>query len=93
MTDVERTPGGFQFVLPGCSGRTLPKSIARSDEKGQGFLQFFAPPTAKEKLEALAAAPLVGKRASSVRLDLSKTVTCGSILCRSTSQPSISAEP
>ena len=64
MTDVERTPAGFQMILPGCSGRTLPKSVTRSDQKGQGLLQFFAPPTAKEKLEALAAAPLAGKRAS-----------------------------
>jgi hypothetical protein len=64
MTDVERTPAGFQMVLPGRGGRTLPRSITRSDEEGQGLLQFFAPPTAKEKLEVLAAAPLLGKRAS-----------------------------
>jgi hypothetical protein len=64
MTDVDRTPAGFQMVLPGCAGRTLPKSVTRSDQKGQGLLQFFAPVTAKEKLEVLAAAPLVGKRAS-----------------------------
>ena len=64
MTDVEHTPAGFQMILPGCSGRTLPRSKTRSDEMGQGLLQFFASPTAKEKLEVLAAAPLVGKRAS-----------------------------
>jgi hypothetical protein len=64
MTDVEGTPAGFQMVLPGCSRRTLPRSMTRSDEQGQGLLQFFTPPTAKEKLEVLAAAPLVDKRAS-----------------------------
>jgi hypothetical protein len=62
MADLERTSAGFQMVLPGCEPRTLPKSASRSDETGQGLLEFFDPPTAREKLDLLASAPLTGKK-------------------------------
>ena len=62
MADVERTSAGFQMVLPGCERRTLPKSETRSDETGQGLLNFFSAPTAREKLDALAGAPLDGRK-------------------------------
>ena len=63
MPSIDRTPAGMQMVLPGCERRTLPKSTARSDDMGQGLLQFFSPPTVKEKLDLLASAPLKAKRA------------------------------
>jgi hypothetical protein len=59
---IDRTSAGIQMVLPGCEQRTLPKSATRSDETGQGLLQFFKPPTLKEKLDVLASAPLKAKR-------------------------------
>ena len=62
MGEVERTAAGFQIVLPGCEGRTLPKSVTRSDGTGQGLFQFFSPPKAKEKLDFIARAPLDGSR-------------------------------
>ena len=62
MPSIDRTPAGMQMVLPGCERRTLPKSTARSDDMGQGLLQFFNAPTVKEKLDGLARAPLKGKR-------------------------------
>ena len=52
------------MVLPGCERRTLPKSTTRSDETGQGLLQFFNAPTVKEKLDLLASAPLNARKAS-----------------------------
>jgi len=51
------------MVLPGCERRTLPKSTTRSDETGQGLLQFFNAPTVKEKLDLLASALLKARRA------------------------------
>ena len=62
MGEVEQTAAGFQMILPGCERRTLPKSVCRSDDTGQGLLQFFSPPTTKEKLKLIAAAPLDGSR-------------------------------
>ncbi len=62
MENIDRTAAGIQTVLPGCERRTLPKSTSRSDGTGQGLLQFFNPPTVKEKLDLLARAPLKGKR-------------------------------
>ena len=61
MGEVERIAAGFQMILPGCERRTLPKSVCWSDDRGQGLLQFFSPPT-KEKLNLIAAAPLDGSR-------------------------------
>ena len=58
MPDMERTSIGWQLVIPGCERRTLPKSTVRADEKGQGLLHFFTPPTLREKLEVRAEASL-----------------------------------
>ena len=58
MPNIDRVPAGMQMVLPGCERSTLPKSTTRSDDTGQGLLQFFNPPTVKEKLDLLARAPL-----------------------------------
>jgi hypothetical protein len=62
MPDIERTSAGFQTVIPGCERRTLPKSTTPSDDRGQGLLGFYRPPTLREKLAALAAAPLRSNR-------------------------------
>jgi hypothetical protein len=62
MPSIDHTPAGMQTVLPGCEQRTLPKSTTRSDDTGQGLLQFFSSPTVKEKLDLLASAPLQGKK-------------------------------
>ena len=61
-TNVERTPAGLQMVLPGCEGRTLPKSTSRVDAAGQGLLHFFKPPSLREQLEKAADAPLRSSR-------------------------------
>jgi hypothetical protein len=58
MLDIERTRAGFQTVIPGCEKRTLPKSTSAADDAGQGLLDFHRPPTLREKLTALADAPL-----------------------------------
>ena len=58
MVDIERTTAGFQAVIPGCERRTLPKSTTSSDNNGQGLLDFYRPPSLREKLAALADAPL-----------------------------------
>ena len=58
MTEIERTAAGFQMVIPGCERRTLPKSITRADDTGQGLLHFYRPPTLHEKLARRADAPL-----------------------------------
>jgi len=63
MPNINRTPAGMQMVLPGCEQCTLPKSTARSDDTGQGLLQFFNAPTNKEKLDLLASAPLKARKA------------------------------
>ena len=57
MPDIERTAAGFQTVLPGCERRTLPKLTTRSDDVGQGLLEFYCPPTLREKLAIRARAP------------------------------------
>ncbi len=62
MPDIERTPAGFQAVLPGCEWRTLPKSTTRSDDAGQGLLEFYCPPTLRERLAIRANAPLQPKK-------------------------------
>jgi hypothetical protein len=67
MADIERTSAGFQMILPGCERRTLPKSGSRSDDTGQGLLDFFNPPTAREELDLLVAAPLNGQTAAAKR--------------------------
>jgi len=58
MSNLERTPAGFQIVIPGCERRTLPRSTTRVDDIGQGLLSFYRTPTLREKLEASAEAPL-----------------------------------
>ena len=64
MTEIERTAAGLQTVMPGCEKRTLPKSSTASDAAGQGLLEFYRPPTLREKLAARASAPLQPKRSS-----------------------------
>jgi hypothetical protein len=62
MVGIERTTAGFQAVIPGCERRTLPKSTTSSDDTGQGLLDFYRPPTLREKLAALADAPMQPRR-------------------------------
>jgi hypothetical protein len=62
MTEVERTSAGLQTVIPGCERRTLPKSTTRVDEHGQGLLNFFGPPSLRERLAKRADAPLEPRR-------------------------------
>jgi hypothetical protein len=63
MTTVERTAAGLQTVIPGCERRTLPKSVSHSDDRGQGLLQFYSPPSLRETLAQRAGTPLRPKRA------------------------------
>jgi hypothetical protein len=58
MSDVERTPAGMQMVIPGCERRTLPRSITRVDDSGQGLFGFYKPPTLREQLALYVEAPL-----------------------------------
>ena len=58
MSEVERTSAGLQIVMPGCERRTLPKSTTRVDEIGQGLLNFYKPPSLRERLVSRADAPL-----------------------------------
>jgi DNA modification methylase len=58
MSDLERTAAGLQWVLPGCGQRTLPRSITRVDDAGQGLLGFYKPPSLREQLANRADAPL-----------------------------------
>ena len=67
MGDIERTAAGFQTVIPGCERRTLPKSTTRSDDAGQGLLEFYRPPTLRETLATWASAPLQPKHQPSRR--------------------------
>jgi hypothetical protein len=62
MPNIERTSAGFQTVIPGCERRTLPKSTTSSDDIGEGLLDFYRPLTLREKLTALADAPLQPRR-------------------------------
>src|SRR5450755_3239233 len=62
MTEVERTSAGLQTVIPGCERRTLPKSTPRVDDKGQGLLHFYKPPSLREELARRPSAPLLSKR-------------------------------
>jgi len=62
MADIERTNAGFQTVIPGCERRTLPKSTSSADDTGQGLLGFYRPPSLREKLTALAEAPMQPRR-------------------------------
>ena len=67
MPDIERTAADFQTVLPGCERRTLPKSMSRSDDIGQGLLEFYCPPTLRETLAIRANAPLQPKQSPRTR--------------------------
>jgi hypothetical protein len=62
MPDIERTAAGLQAVIPGCERRTLRKSTSSSDDTGQGLLEFYRPPTLREKLATRADAPMQPKR-------------------------------
>lgn len=62
MSEVERTVAGLQTIIPGCERRTLPKSTTRADYAGQGLLNFYIPPSLREKLENLVDAPLRSTR-------------------------------
>jgi hypothetical protein len=62
MPDIERTAAGFQTVIPGCEKRMLPKSTSAADDAGQGLLEFYRPPTLREKLATRADAPLQPRR-------------------------------
>jgi hypothetical protein len=55
---VERTTAGLQMIIPGCEWRSLPKSTTRSDQTGQGLLNFYSPPSAREKIAMRVNAPL-----------------------------------
>jgi hypothetical protein len=68
MPNIEWTPAGIQAVIPGCERRTLPKSTSFSDDTGQGMLDFYQPPTLREKLSARADAPLQPRRSVKSRL-------------------------
>ena len=67
MPDIERTAAGFQTVIPGCERRTLPKSTTRSDDAGQGLLEFYRPPTLRETLATRTSAPLQPRQKPSRR--------------------------
>ncbi len=58
MTATERTLAGVQIVIPGCERRTLPRSVTRADERGQGLMPFYRPPSLRETLAQRAGAPL-----------------------------------
>jgi hypothetical protein len=62
MSEIDQTPAGLQMVIPGCERRTLPKSVMHADDRGQGLLQFYAPPTLREQLIKLASAPMRSRR-------------------------------
>ena len=62
MTEIERTPSGYQIVMPGCERRTLPKSTSRADDAGQGLLGFYKPPSLRETLAKRGDAPLQPSR-------------------------------
>ena len=62
MAETERTSAGLQIVMPGCEGRTLPKSTTRVDDSGQGLLHFYKPSSLREQLASRADAPLSPKR-------------------------------
>ena len=59
---IERTAAGLQMVIPGCEQRSLPKSTTRSDDHGQGLLNFYRSPTLREKLAGRVCAPLRPRR-------------------------------
>ena len=90
MSDVERTPAGLQMIIPGCEWRTLPRSITRVDEAGQGLLGFYKPPSLREQLAVRADAPLrprKGQRASQADYLVSGSKRLGSWRERSGQQP------
>jgi hypothetical protein len=62
MSDVECTPAGLQMIIPGCERRTLPRSITRVDEAGQGLLGFYKPPSLAVRADA-SLRPRKGQRA------------------------------
>jgi hypothetical protein len=70
MSDVERTTAGLQMVIPGCERRTLPRSVTRVDEHGQGLLSFYRPPSLREQLAVRAEAPLRPRKGQRVPVGL-----------------------
>ena len=63
MTDLERTAAGWQPLIDGCDKRTLPRSTTPVDDRGQGLLGYYKPPSDSEVMQHKLAAPLRGKRA------------------------------
>jgi hypothetical protein len=58
MTEIERTSAGLQIVIPGCERRTLPRSVTPADDRGQGLMPFYRPPSLRETLAHRAGTPL-----------------------------------
>jgi len=63
MADLERTAAGWQHLIDGCEKRTLPRSTTPVDDRGQGLLSYFTPPSDSELMQHKLAAPLRGRRA------------------------------
>jgi hypothetical protein len=63
MADLERTAAGWQLLIDGCEKRTLPRSTTPVDDRGQGLLGYYQPPSDSEHMQRKLAAPLRGKRA------------------------------
>jgi len=63
MADLERTAAGWQLLISGCDKRTLPRSTTPVDDRGQGLLGYYQPPTDSEVMQHQIASPLRGKRA------------------------------
>jgi len=59
---VERTAAGLQMVIPGCEWCSLPKSTTPSNQTGQGLLNFYDPPSLREKIASRVNAPLQPRR-------------------------------
>jgi len=62
MADLERTAAGWQLFISGCDKRTLPRSTTMADERGQGLLGYYQPPSVSEVMQIKLAAPLRSKR-------------------------------
>ena len=63
MADFERTAAGWQLLIDGCDKRTLPRSTTPVDDRGQGLLGYYKPPTISELMQHKLALPLRGRRA------------------------------
>jgi len=59
---TERTRQGEQYILPGAARRTVPGLPYAAEADGQLGLAFYDPPSAGERLQLLADAPLRPRR-------------------------------